>query len=282
MQFEQLIYNIKEQSSIGLPIICFSITKNTLHITTKKGGSRFFEHLNDNTKYIEFKIKNKINCSQYEINNSIEFYDYIFEYFESNSILTTDEFLKLLGINNIIEITENNFSNNWEVVIVTRDPIIRLLSGYVELVDSMLETYTIIKDSTIFSIIEAHTNECQLLKTPFIGLKGLLTEDSNKILNYFSNNIEERLISDEHTSNWNSFIFYFLAKYKSKFTIVDIDNSNDMVKYGNRGTRISNKNIYSKWLQDQSNELYINKLFTKLRYLLITEYTNYIKVISLK
>jgi hypothetical protein len=282
MDFEQLTYNIKQQSSIGLPIICFSITKNVLHITTKKGGSRFFEHLDDTTKYIEFKVKSKVNCTEYEINNGIEFYDYIFLYFESNSILTTNEFFKILGIENIVEITKQSFSNNWEVVIVTRDPIIRLLSGYVELVDSMLATYTSIKDLNIFSIIEAHTNKCELLGNPFVGLKGFSIEESNKILNYFSNKIEETLISDEHTSNWNSFIFYFLSKYKSKFIIVDIDNNTDMSNYGNLGTCISNKNIYLNWLNGESNQLYINKLFTKLNYFLVTEYTNYLNVISLK
>ncbi len=57
MNLQYISDNLKQQSSIGLPILCFSITNNDLHITTKKVASRFFEHLNDNTKYIEFRVK---------------------------------------------------------------------------------------------------------------------------------------------------------------------------------------------------------------------------------
>ena len=278
MQLKDIYYNLESKSSIGLPIICFSITNNKLHITTKKCGSRFFEHLTDDTKYIEFRVKTKISCSPDEILNGIEFYDYIFDYFECNSILTTEEFFGLLKIQNITDITTNEFSNNWDVIFVTRDPIIRLLSGYAELVDSMLSDYTTIEDTTIYNIIDTYAK----LNNQQFSLKHFSKTDSNKVLNYFSNKVEMVIESDEHTSNWNTFIFYFLAKYKGNLNIIDIDNINDMNTYGNDDTGISNKNVYLNWLEDHSNDRYIINLFNTLNYFILPEYINYTYIKSLK
>jgi hypothetical protein len=278
MQLKDIYYNLESKSSIGLPIICFSITNNKLHITTKKCGSRFFEHLTDDTKYIEFRVKTKISCSPDEISNGLEFYDYIFDYFDCNSILTIEEFFALLKIQNITDITTNEFSNNWDVIFVTRDPIIRLLSGYAELVDSMLSDYTTIEDTTIYNIIDTYAK----LNNQQFSLKHFSKTDSNKVLNYFSNKVETVIVSDEHTSNWNTFIFYFLAKYKGNLNIIDIDNINDMNTYGNDDTGISNKNVYLNWLEGHSNDRYIINFFNTLNYFILPEYINYTYIKSLK
>jgi hypothetical protein len=278
MQLKDIYYNLESKSSIGLPIICFSITNNKLHITTKKCGSRFFEHLTNDTKYIEFRVKTKISCSPDDISNGIKFYDYIFDYFECNSILTIEEFFGLLKIQNITDITTNEFSNNWDVIFVTRDPIIRLLSGYAELVDSMLSDYTTIEDTTIYNIIDEYAK----LNNHQFSLKHFSKTDSNKVLNYFSNKVEKVIISDEHTSNWNTFIFYFLAKCKGNLSIIDIDDINDMNIYGNDDTGISNKNVYLNWLKEHSNDRYIINFFNTLNYFILPEYINYTYIKSLK
>jgi hypothetical protein len=282
MNLEDIIYNLKQQASIGLPIICFSITGNKLHITTKKVGSRFFEHLDKDTKYIEFRVKNKLNCTPHEIDNGVEFYDYIFLYFENNSIISISEFFEILSIDKISDIANENFLNNWEVIVVTRDPIIRLLSGYVELVDSMLSTYTEINDSEIFNIVEKYVNVSVLENKPFVGLKHFSTIESNTLLNYFSNKVEKTIITDEHTSNWNIFLSNFLAKYKGRYGVIDIDNTSDMAEYGNSGTNISNKTIYLNWLDDYSNRSYINGFLSKLNHFMVMEYISYLNITSSK
>jgi hypothetical protein len=281
MQLKDIYYNLESKSSIGLPIICFSITDNNLYITTKKVGSRFFEHLTDETKYIEFRVKTKISCSPDEISNGIKFYDYIFEYFECNSILTIEEFFGLLKIQNITDITTNEFSNNWHVIFATRDPIIRLLSGYTELIDSMLSDYTKIEDAMIYNTIDGYAKITKSNNHQF-SLKYFSKNDSNKVLNYFSNKVEGVIISDEHTSNWNTFIFYVLAKCKGNLKIIDIDNINDMSIYGHDDTGISNKNVYLNWLEDHSNDRYIINFFNTLNYFILPEYINYTYIKSLK
>jgi len=277
MNLEFISNSLKQQASIGLPILCFSITNNMLSITTKKVASRFFEYLEPTTKYIEFRVKHRINCSDEEIETGIEFYDYILQYFESNSIINVSEFFEILNIQNIQDIVSESFSEKWNLVIVTRDPIIRLLSGFVELVDSMMGNVDTINDTTINDIINTHMG-----KGNHFGLKYLTTDEANKILNYFSDKSYDIIINDEHTSNWNSFISYFLTKYKGKFKIVDIDDIDDMSGYGKNTASTSNKDIYLNWLNEYSNRTYILKFLSKLNHFLLTDYINYISLKSLK
>ena len=277
MNLEFISNSLKQQASIGLPILCFSITNNMLSITTKKVASRFFEYLEPTTKYIEFRVKHRINCSDEEIETGIEFYDYILQYFESNSIINVSEFFETLNIQNIQDIVSESFSEKWNLVIVTRDPIIRLLSGFVELVDSMMGSVDTINDTTINDIINTHIGNGNQF-----GLKYLTTDSANKILNYFSDKSYDIIIKDEHTSNWNSFISYFLTKYKGKFKIVDIDDIDDMAGYGKDTASTSNKDIYLNWLNEYSNRTYILKFLSKLNHFLLTDYINYISLKSLK
>jgi hypothetical protein len=277
MNLEFISNSLKQQASIGLPILCFSITNNMLSITTKKVASRFFEYLEPTTKYIEFRVKHRINCSDEEIETGIEFYDYILQYFESNSIINVSEFFEILNIQNIQDIVSESFSEKWNLVIVTRDPIIRLLSGFVELVDSMMGNLDTINDTTINDIINTHIGNGN-----HFGLKYLTTDEANQILNYFSDKSYDIIINDEHTSNWNSFISYFLTKYKGKFKIVDIDDIDDMAGYGKDTASTSNKNIYLNWLNEYSNRTYVLKFLSKLNHFLLTDYINYISLKSLK
>jgi hypothetical protein len=280
MNLQYISENLKQQASIGLPILCFSITNNKLHITTKKVASRFFEHLTEQTKYIEFRVKHKISCSSDEILNGIEFYDYILEYFSSNSIISTDEFFNILNIDKLSDIANESFSNNWDVAFVTRNPIIRLLSGFVELSDSMMGGDSI-DNTDIYNIVNSNVIQSQSNNTPF-ALKYFTIADSNEVLNYFSTKVDNIIITDEHTSNWNTFISYFLTKYKGKFHIIDIDNMNDMSQYGIEEETTSNKSVYLNWLEADTNRKHIIQFFHKLNYFLITDYTNYISITSTK
>ena len=281
MNLEFISDNLKHQASIGLPILCFSITDNNLHITTKKVASRFFEHLERRTKYIEFRVKNKLNCAEEDIQNGIEFYDYMLEYFDSNSIIDTNQFLQILDIEKITDITSETFSEKWNLFIVTRDPIIRLLSGFTELVDSMLIADDIPQNTNVYTIVNSYLNKPNFSHESF-GLKYFTIEEANQILNYFSDNMHHIIVTDEHTSNWNTFISYFLTKYKGKFNIIDIDNINDMKLYGNDNSDTTNRNVYLNWLEGDSNRPYILDFLSKLNHFLVTDYINYLRIKSLK
>lgn len=277
MNLEYISDNLKQKSSIGLPILCFSITDNNLHITTKKVASRFFEHLSDTTKYIEFRVKHRLSCSIDELESGLQFYDYILEYFGSNSILTTNEFLDILNIQNIEHITNKEFSEKWNLFFVTRNPLIRLLSGFTELVDSMLIEDNVTDSKGIYDIIHQYLGNGESF-----GLKYFTISEANQILNYFSKKIHNVITNDEHTSNWNTFINYLLPKIKGEFKIIDIDNMEDMRIYGKDESDTTNKNVYLNWLNDESNNKHINDFFNTLDYFIISEYNNYLSLISLK
>ncbi len=277
MNLEHISDKLKQQSSIGLPILCFSITDNNLHITTKKVASRFFEHLNDKTKYIEFRVKHRLSCSIDELESGLEFYDYILEYFDSNSIITTNQFLEILNIQNITDIANKEFSKKWNLFFVIRDPLIRLLSGFTELVDSMLIEDNFTDNKSICDIINQYSHKDELF-----GLKYFTTSEANQILNYFSKKIHNVITNDEHTSNWNTFITYLLSKVNGEFKIIDIDNPTDMRIYGKDESETTNKKVYLNWLNDESNNKHINDFFNTLDYFIISEYNNYLSLISQK
>lgn len=281
MDLEYILSGLKKNSSIGLPIICFSITKDKIYVTTKKIASRYFEHIDSETKFIEFRIKNRNLYNHIDTDNDIQFYDYSFEYFKDNSNIKFDEFLDTLGIDDIQSITTNKISKNWQWVFVTRNPIIRLLSGFVELTDSMLSDVSVIYNNEVIDIISKYMDISKSNETQFT-IKQFNRIDSDKVLNYFSENIYSRIIEDEHTSSWNVFLYYFVSKFNSKFSIIDIDDKSDMKEYHPLSMDTTNNSIYKNWLDGHLNQSYIINFFKNVNHIMVQEYTNYIRLKSLK
>lgn len=281
MDLEYILSGLKKNSSIGLPIICFSITKDKIYVTTKKIASRYFEHIDSETKFIEFRIKNRNLYNHIDTDNDIQFYDYSFEYFKDNSNIKFDEFLDTLGIDDIQSITTNKISKNWQWVFVTRNPIIRLLSGFVELTDSMLSDVSVIYNNEVIDIISKYMDISKSNETQFT-IKQFNRIDSDKVLNYFSENIYSRIIEDEHTSSWNVFLYYFVSKFNSKFSIIDIDDKSDMEEYHPLSMDTTNNSIYKNWLDGHLNQSYIINFFKNVNHIMVQEYTNYIRLKSLK
>ena len=73
----------------------------------------------------------------------------------------------ILDIDDIQSITTNKISKNWHWVFVTRNPIIRLLSGFVELVDSMLSDISTINDNDVVDIISKYMDISKKNNTQF-------------------------------------------------------------------------------------------------------------------
>jgi hypothetical protein len=281
MDIEYILSGLKKNASIGLPIICFSITKDKIYVTTKKIASRYFEHIDSETKFIEFRIKNRNLYNHIDTENDIQFYDYSFEYFKDNSNIKLDEFLDILNIDNIEDITTNKISKNWNWIFVTRNPIIRLLSGFVELVDSMLSEISMIDNTEVVDIISKYMYISNNNNTQFT-IKKFNKIDSDTVLNYFSQNIYNRILEDEHTSSWNVFLYYFANKFNSKFSVIDIDDKSDMLQYNSLSMDTTNTNVYKNWLDNHLNQTHIINFFQKLNQIMVVEYTNYIRIKSLK
>jgi hypothetical protein len=281
MDLEYILSELNKNSSIGLPIVCFSITKHKIYVTTKKIASRYFEHIDSETKFIEFRVKNRNLYNHIDTDNDIKFYDYSFEYFKDNSNIKIDEFLDILDIDDIQSITTNKISKNWHWVFVTRNPIIRLLSGFVELVDSMLSDISTINDNDVVDIISKYMDISKKNNTQFT-IKKFNRIDSDIILNYFSENAYNRIIEDEHTSSWNVFLYYFVNKFNGKFLVIDIDDKSDMQEYHSLSMDTTNNSVYKNWLDNHLNQPYIINFFKNLNQIMVQEYTNYIRLKSLK
>jgi hypothetical protein len=281
MDLEYILSELNKNSSIGLPIVCFSITKHKIYVTTKKIASRYFEHIDSETKFIEFRVKNRNLYNHIDTDNDIKFYDYSFEYFKDNSNIKIDEFLDILYIYYIQSITTNKISKNWHWVFVTRNPIIRLLSGFVELVDSMLSDISTINDNDVVDIISKYMDISKKNNTQFT-IKKFNRIDSDIILNYFSENAYNRIIEDEHTSSWNVFLYYFVNKFNGKFLVIDIDDKSDMQEYHSLSMDTTNNSVYKNWLDNHLNQPYIINFFKNLNQIMVQEYTNYIRLKSLK
>ena len=281
MDLEYILSCLKKNASIGLPIICFSITKDKLYVTTKKIASRYFEHIDSETKFIEFRIKNRNLYNHIDSVNDIQFYDYSFEYFKDNSNIKLNEFLDILNIDNIEDITTNKISKNWHWIFVTRNPIIRLLSGFVELVDSMLSDISVIDNNEVVDIISKYMDISNSNNTQFT-IKNFNRIDSDIVLNYFSENIYNRITEDEHTSAWNVFLYYFANKFNSRFSVIDIDDKYDMQGYHSLSMNTTNNTVYKNWLDNHLNQSYIINFFQSLNQIMVSEYTNYIRLKSIK
>ena len=281
MDLEYILSCLKKNASIGLPIICFSITKDKIYVTTKKIASRYFEHIDSETKFIEFRIKNRNLYNHIDSVNDIQFYDYSFEYFKDNSNIKLNEFLDILNIDNIEDITTNKISKNWHWIFVTRNPIIRLLSGFVELVDSMLSDISVIDNNEVVDIISKYMDISNSNNTQFT-IKNFNRIDSDIVLNYFSENIYNRITEDEHTSAWNVFLYYFANKFNSGFSVIDIDDKYDMREYHSLSMNTTNNTVYRNWLDNHLNQSYIINFFQSLNQIMVSEYTNYIRLKSIK
>lgn len=278
--YSNLVLNIQNQ----LPIICFSITNNELHITTKKVGSRFFEYLTEDTKYIEFRIKHKSKCLPEELNNESHFLDLILFYFNDNSVLNLQEFFDILNINSFNDILTKEFSQRWKVTFIIRNPILRFLSGYVELVDSSLSSLlesTSSIDNDVYSIIKKYDSIAKK-NNSYYSIKDFSINESNLILNYFANTFDSSIMNDEHISNWNTIVYYLLEQMSEKPKILDLDNLEDMRLYGQDNTFVSNKSIYENWLSNDENKEHILNLFNKLNYFILPEYSFFQSLILIK
>jgi hypothetical protein len=197
-----MFYN-SEYQHIELPMLCISKVNDKVLITTKKVASRYFDDL---SRENEESIKNTVDIRLY--NSSLEhllpthddrlFYNDLYFYVTEESGLDSDKFLKLFNAQNI-----NDIFSNREIIFINRNPKDRILTGFVEVVDSYVGSLFYEMSSSF--IIKNYYNLNNISDFKLINMDD---DTLSKILNEYSQNVTSEIIDDYHLSCWNFFIFW--------------------------------------------------------------------------
>lgn len=223
-------------------------------ITTRKVKSRWVTHNSD--KIVElYVIKNKDVHSEAKNDNYLSInktYGVIWDnqYFDNPKAISVNEMFKILGISNISELFTNKTPNGYDTIIYTRDPLLKLLSGYVH----MLSRYS--KENKL------------LIHIPETDAIELMNTHVEKITNFIE------LDWDEHISFYNVILENILLDKPTKPNIIDIDKSNDNPKLEGD----SYKNLYVKWYDSQSS--YVKRFIELSSLYLILELESYYNLIK--
>jgi hypothetical protein len=248
------------------PTLCISIVDNYLVFTTKKTGSRYFEDISFDK--INLNQRNSINITihnnEYRTNNNLEynFFNYNFEVYNSDKLIDINQFLKLLNVDNFVDIFSDKVIENFNYVFITRNPLDRLFTGFFEKVDSILGILQLDYHGLfIYDIIKK-----QFGINDYNSLHNLSQDKINLILNEFALSINYRLLNDEHLSLWNYFLIEFLHETNlyNKVQIIDLNDSSKMNIF-NKIDQPSNKPWLSKWLSDVNNKDYIDTMLLNLK-----------------
>jgi len=264
-----------------LPSMCISLWNNKMFFTTKKIGSRYFEDLsktdggeiNGRVKSIDFRIERiretELDDTKYD--KRLVWGSHY--YFVTNaSYYNIDEFLNELGITKVSDILSESVLSKRQLIFVVRNPIIRTLTAFIEVVDSYYANSMNIH--FIKPIIQKYftLNENDV-KHP--SLHDLTEEKSIQILNEYSEFIGKFLIVDEHSSGWHQFLFRFITlnNIKSNFNIIDLDNKSTLKNYP-KISQPSNKKQINVWLA-QEDDIHVRKLISSMNHFLIAELDAY-------
>jgi len=216
-------------------------------ISTRKIKSRWVTYNSD--KIIELHVVTDIDTYPQE-NRGLVYYPInetygvrIDEhYFANPKAITIEELFSVLGISNMSELFTDITPNGYEVVLYTRDPLVRLLSGYVQRLNQ--DQYQL--------------NNPMLYDLPTNEAIGLMNKNVEYVLDYMAE------YHDEHISIWNILLCDILSSSTKIPTIIDIDKNNDDSTLGG----VSHKPLYMEWLETQNQNvnrfLYLCSLFLTL------------------
>jgi hypothetical protein len=265
-----MFYN-SEYQHIELPMLCISKVNDKVLITTKKVASRYFDDL---SRENEESIKNTVDVRLY--NSSLEhllpthddrlFYNDLYFYVTEESGLDSDKFLKLFNAQNI-----NDIFSNREIIFINRNPKDRILTGFVEVVDSYVGSLFYEMSSSF--IIKNYYN---LNNISDFKLMNMDDDTLSKILNEYSQNVTSEIIDDYHLSCWNFFILNFIKKYnfENKVNVIDIKNIYDYSEFP-KIDQPSNKENIKKWMSSDDSKKYIDYFFKTIDYFLKLEESSY-------
>jgi hypothetical protein len=206
----------------------------------------------------EFHIYDKYNTTPYNISS----------------------FLSLLGIENFQDIFTKKFIENWNIIFITRPPINRLLTGFIEIVDFMFANSS--GDLFFKHLIEKYYaiyidyNETPSLRNLNQSYK------SNQILNEYVKIFDNSFFEDEHLSYWNTFV-YNLTKNTpiyNQITFLDLDDKLHMERFPQTDIPESNRSYINSWIHSESS--YASDLIRKSKVYLSMETYFYNKLLKNK
>jgi len=255
MDYKEFYFNRK---NLYLPKIRVGIQKEKKRvlISTKKIKTRWVNSVSDkNIELIVLSDKNthpsNPNFEFYPINEKygVQIDDYYLG--RIKNAIQIPELFSTLGISHMSELFNDTTPNGYDVVIYTRDPITRLLSGYVQLLESeqfQSSGKSIIDNMSLDEAVETMNQH---------------VEDITLYLNRDD---------DDHVGFWNLVIDSIISDKEKTPKIIDIDNNNDDPKLEG----VSHKSIYTRWLQ--SNSYYVKRFFELTSLFLNIELNSYYNV----
>lgn len=283
--------------SINLQI---SIVNKKIVITTHKIASRFIEELSfDETtgksKTIEVLIyfNRDLNFEDPKIIFGKYYYDI---HDRDERKIKHQDFLSILKIDSISDIFNYSNITGYDVVFLIRNPLLKFLSGWAEIIDQTLysidcySSHQLNHITDLFKISDINYEDVKLKQ-----LRDLETEQLNSILRGFSNIDNDIIADNSHTKEWCSFVenllFYSnflnstnelinLKKIPSFIKIVDMDEENAMTRefkteYSSLN-RVTHLDVIYSFVTNPSNRNYIQNLVSKRVNLLNLDYASYL------
>jgi len=126
---------INDSLDMTLPIIQICRVGDKIIITTRKVASSSVGSSGD--RHIQFFVKDNSN---HTVEGYTFFDDWVLEYLPLNweGYMTFDEFCNMVGVDRIEDLFKHRTINGYTIELYIRNPIKRLLSGFVETVDTTM------------------------------------------------------------------------------------------------------------------------------------------------
>lgn len=256
---------------INFPWLCISKPKGNVVITTKKIASRFFEDVSrgprtkehqDNRKIsIDLRFENISKLDNNTYDKKIIFDDKLIFETGDSTVLLLDEFYKIFDITNLNDMFSIEYFKNNKIYIATRNPYDRFYTGFFENTDHI-------------AFDEYQQQHLKFEPQHII----------DSILNKYIQKVDYSMLSDEHTSLWNTFIYEILSNHNllEFVTVVDLEESDKLQSIFGIIPQPSNKKYLNAWLSNPNNKIYIDEVETKLKYYFDLEMQNYNKLLELR
>jgi hypothetical protein len=277
-----------------------SIIDKRIVITTHKISSRFIEELSFDEQTKKFNtIELQISYNEYfkSYDKNILFGNYKYSIRDkSDKYITKEDFIKKLNISSILDLFDYSKLNGYNIIILIRNPIFKFLSGWAEIINTVLYSYESYSDNdkVIFDKIFLD-NGINYDEFKNKSLNELSVNDRNNLLKAFCSIPNKILSIDSHTKEWCTFVekilFYtnffsttnlklITVEIPDNIKIIDIDVHNELYKEFNVDNQninsISHLEIIYAFITDTKNEKYIIDLIQKRMNLLDLDYNSYI------
>lgn len=272
-----MFYNLEYQH-IQLPLLTIAKIDNKVIITTKKVASRYFddlsrENMNSRKNTTDVRLYNSSDIDILPTNDDRLFYKDLYFYVTEESGLNSDEFLELFNAQNV-----NDIFSNREIIFINRTPIDRILTGFIEVVDSYVGNLFYGMESSF--IIKNYYNLNNISDFKLVNMDDFTL---SKILNEYAENVTSEIMNDVHLSCWNFFILNFIKKYnfENKVNVIDIKNIYDYPEFP-KMDQPSNKENIKKWMSSDDSKKYVDSFFNTIEYFLKLEESSYDELKNIK